>query len=492
MMMMRLIQSCTPNSRGNHGGITRLFRVLSFSTQTLSSVNASSSPVSASRDNLYSRISPLGDPNVSLLPILDQWVEERGDIDRSELQRTIKMLRQFKRFTQALQVSEWMSNRSYPDLLPGDVAIQLNLISRVHGLEQAEQYFAKIPNDRRDFRVFCALLSCYAHATSLDKAEATMQKIQELGFAKGPLPYICMLNIYSQLGNTEKLDLLVHEMEEKGISFDKLAFNIQIKAYATVSDIKKMEMTLKKMEADPMVSMDCKPYFIAANGYLKAGLIEKAFAVLKKSEHLITYKTRKLACEMLMTLYSRMGKKDEVYRVWNLCKKTGKVYNMSYLAVMSSLLKLGDLDGMVKIFEEWEATKTYVDLRIYNLLISGYCRNGLLDKAESVINMILESRKEPDAYTWNHLAVGYSKHNLMEKAVDAMKKAILISDPRWNPDLATLSACFEYLNGKGDVEAMDFRTLLEEKGHFSIDMNGRLERCNKNGNPGSDEDLAEV
>ncbi|XAR55498.1 hypothetical protein NMG60_11035580 [Bertholletia excelsa] len=490
--MMSLLRSCTTVTWGNHGGITRLFRVLSFSTQTPSSVNASSSSVSASRDNLYSRISPLGDPNVPILPILDQWVEDRGGIDRSELQTTIKMLRQFKRFKQALQVSEWMTNRSYPDPLHGDLAIQLNLISRVHGLEQAEQYFAKIPNDTRDFRVYCALLSCYARATSLDKAEATMQKIRELGFARGPLPYISMLNLYSQLGNSEKLDILVHEMEDKGISSDLFALSIQLNAYATIPVIKKMEMTLMKMEADPLVSMDCNAYFIAANGYLKAGLIEKAFAVLKKSEHLITFKTRKFANETLMTMYSQMGKKDEVYRVWNLCKKSGKVYNRSYLAIMSSLLKLGDLDGMVKIFEEWEATKAFVDMRIYNLLISGYCQNGLLDEAESVTNMILESGKEPDAYTWNHLAIGYFKRNLMEKAVDAMKKAILASYPRWYPDLATLSACFEYLKGNGDVEAMDFRTLLEEKGHFSIDMNGRLERCNKNGNPGSEEDMAEV
>ncbi|XAR55496.1 hypothetical protein NMG60_11035575 [Bertholletia excelsa] len=447
-MMMRLLQSCTPNTWGNHGGITRLFGVFSFSTQTLSSVNASSSSVSASKNSLYSRISPLGDPNVSLLPILDQWVEERGGIDRSELQRTIKMLRQFKRFTQALQVSEWMMNRSCPDLFPGDLAIQLNLISRVHGLEQAEQYFHKVPNDLRDFRVYSALLYCYARATSLDKAEATMQKIRQLGFAVGSLPYISMLNLYSRLGNIEKLDVLVHEMEEKGISLDKFAFNLQLNAYATIPDIKKMEITLMKMEADPIVSMDCYAYFIAANGYLNAGLIEKAFAVLKKSEHLITYVTRKLAHQMLMTLYSRMGKKDEVYRVWNLRKKTGKVYNKSYLAVMSSLLKLGDLDGMEKIFEEWKATMTSVDMRIYNLLISGYCRNGLLDKAESAINMILESGKEPNAYTLNHLATGYFKHNVMEKAVEAMKKAILVGDPRWNPDLATLSACIEYVKGK--------------------------------------------
>lgn len=56
------------------------------------------------RDSLYRRISPVGDPNVSVIPVLDQWVREGRPVQREELQKIIKELRIYKRFKHALEV----------------------------------------------------------------------------------------------------------------------------------------------------------------------------------------------------------------------------------------------------------------------------------------------------------------------------------------------------------------------------------------------------
>ncbi|KAF5934975.1 hypothetical protein HYC85_026104 [Camellia sinensis] len=372
MMVRRLLQSRT---WCKHGGIARVL----YCTETLTACSSSSSSSSSSRDTLYSRISPLGDPRVSIEPILHHWVREGRVIEHQQLQMIIKLLRKFRRFKHALQVSEWMSDKSYFDLFPGDVAIRLDLISKVHGLEQAEDYFNHIPNALRVFPVYGALLNCYAHAKSLEKAEATMQNMRELG-SRTPLVYNVMLKLYSQMGKRKKIDSLVQEMEEKGIAGDKFTFSILLNSHAVTSDIKGMEKILMKMEADPVISMDWNAYVIAANGYLKAGLVEKAFSTLKKSEQLITVKSRKHAYEFLLTLYASMGNKDEVYHMWNLCKKSGKIYNTNYISMLSSLGKLDDLDGMEKIFEEWEINRTCFDFRVPNWMISAYCRKGLLGK----------------------------------------------------------------------------------------------------------------
>ena len=55
--------------------------------------------------NLFSKISPLGDPSISLLPVLDKWVEEGKKVRGTELQHIVKDLRGRRRFTQALEVS---------------------------------------------------------------------------------------------------------------------------------------------------------------------------------------------------------------------------------------------------------------------------------------------------------------------------------------------------------------------------------------------------
>ncbi|KAK4833493.1 hypothetical protein QYF36_005975 [Acer negundo] len=60
---------------------------------------------------LYRKISPIGDPTVSIVPVLDQWVQDGGAIDKETLQVMIKELRFYKRFAHALQISMWMTDK---------------------------------------------------------------------------------------------------------------------------------------------------------------------------------------------------------------------------------------------------------------------------------------------------------------------------------------------------------------------------------------------
>ncbi|KAJ0087739.1 hypothetical protein Patl1_32861 [Pistacia atlantica] len=58
-----------------------------------------------SMNALYRRISPVGNPGVSIVPLLDQWVEEGRPVDKEQLQVFIKELRSYRRFRHALEVS---------------------------------------------------------------------------------------------------------------------------------------------------------------------------------------------------------------------------------------------------------------------------------------------------------------------------------------------------------------------------------------------------
>lgn len=73
------------------------------------------------------------------------------------------------------------------------------------------------------------------------------------------------------------------------------------------------------METDPLISIDWNTCFVVANGYLKAGLIEKTVALLKRAEQLITQtrgNSKRLAYEALLTLYGAAGNRVGVYRLW--------------------------------------------------------------------------------------------------------------------------------------------------------------------------------
>ncbi|KVH96663.1 pentatricopeptide repeat-containing protein At2g20710, mitochondrial-like isoform X1 [Cynara cardunculus var. scolymus] len=444
---------------------SRVFWVLAYSTQTLSPNDVADTSSTAAGTTLYHRLVRFRDPSV--VPVLDLWVQEGRAIDQEDLHVIIKQLRKFGRYKHALQICRWMNDKPYLDVSYKDVSVELDLISKVYGLKKAEEYFNKIPNTSRVWQVYGALLNCYAKAKALEKAEATMQKMRELGYSRS-LTYNVMMGLYSATEKYEKLDLLMEEMEQKGIRIDKFTYAIRLNAYAKTLEIRKMEMLLLKMEVDPEVTMEWHAYTLIANGYLKAGEKEKALMSLKKSEYLIRPSQRKSAYEILLTLYASAGRKDEVYRIWNLYKNIGKFYNHGYLCLLSSLAKLDCIDDVEKIYEEWEAQNTYFDFHVPNLLITMYCKKGLLEKAETLVKKLIESGKEPNASTWSRMAMGYVKNDGMEKAVEAMRKSILGSFHGWTVDTATLSACLDYLDHKGHLnEAEEMIKSLHQKGHLS-------------------------
>lgn len=468
---------------------TCFVRVSSYSTksETLDSLalpnkdEASNTLTSSPKSALYNRLLYLSRYKESIIPTLDQWASEENPIKYEDLQIIVKQLRAYRRYNHALQIYEWIKKSKDFDMSPGDFAVELDLVSKAHGLKAVETYFTSIRDDLRTYQVYGALLNCYADANVLKKAEDTMQKLKELGYA-GTVAYNVMMTFYAKLGYLEKLQSLMLEMEDKGISGDVISYNIILNAYASVPDVTEMEKVLMKIEADPLL-IGWSPYTVAAKGYLKAGDIEKAYESLKKCEHLLQGKRAKLAIDMLITLYTSMGKKDDVYRIWKKYKRKVKYHNSSYHCMISGLEKLDDLDGAEKIFAEWEANRVHFDIQIPNLLVSAYCKKGHIERAISIIEKIMESGRHPNGSTWNRLALGYCVQNDMEKAVETLKKAILASKPGWKPHFHTLASCVKYLQSKGDTQREEeLKDLLRVRGLFSKEVERGLDMYIEIGN----------
>lgn len=395
-------------------------------------------------------------------------------MDQNDLRRIIKQFRKSRRCTMSLEISEWMSNTNSLEFTLGDVATHLDLMSKVHGIKEGEKYFNAIPEDSRGIHVHNALLNCYTRVQLMDKAEATMQKMRELGYA-GPLAYSNMLKLYSATGDQEKLKSLAQEMKEKGISFDRLSYSVQLHAYAAVLDIAGLEDLLQKMEADSAFIMDWDTYAKAANVFLKAGKVEKAKLALEKSEQLIGDRITTNGYESLMTLYARMGSKGEVLRLWNVRKEAGKIHYSSYSSVITSLVKLNDIDTAEKLLLEWLAEKMKFDGRVVNCLVKYYCGTGYTEKAELLVGKLREGGHEPSVTTWNQIIMGYRKCNKSEKAVDTLITAVNAGSI-WKPNLPTLTDCLGYLKTKGDVDGVkQIVSMLVARGRLPKKVKGILE-----------------
>lgn len=375
-----------------------------------------------------------------------------------------------------------MSDKRFFPLACSDVAIRLDLIAKVRGIEPAESYFDSIPIKFKTLEAYSTLLNCYVYVRSVEKAEATMQKMMDLGFPLQPLNYNCLLTLYYQTANHEKLNSLMQEMDEKGICCDRFTYGILMSAYAAISNVDGIDKILTRMESDSSITTDWATYATAGSSYAKVGQLDKALAMLKKSERLMSGKD--VSYQILISQYGKYGKKDEVLRLWKLYKTKMKVSNKGYICIISSMLNLDDLETAEKIFEEWEFQNLNYDIRIPNFLVGAYSRKGFIAKAEILVNKAISKGGKPNLKTWYSLATGYLQGNQIQKGVEMMKEAVMICRSDWKPRKECLAACLEYFKCQGDMDGAEkFVKLLRDKDIIAEELEEKLRNyfhCGKN------------
>ncbi|PIM97437.1 hypothetical protein CDL12_30094 [Handroanthus impetiginosus] len=94
-----LIQNSNSEMLSSRGAFKALIRSYISSSRWYYTTSNQKNQVS-----LYAKISPLGNPNVNITPVLEKWVEMGNKVRFAELQRIILDLRKRKRFAQALQM----------------------------------------------------------------------------------------------------------------------------------------------------------------------------------------------------------------------------------------------------------------------------------------------------------------------------------------------------------------------------------------------------
>ncbi|PAN39391.1 hypothetical protein PAHAL_7G239500 [Panicum hallii] len=388
---------------------------------------------------------------------LGAWDEGERRLDKWELCRIAKELRKFRRFNLALQVYDWMAERRdrFP-LSTSDMAIQLDLIAKVHGVSHAEKYFEDLPDTMKDKRTYGSLLNVYAQAMMKEKTEDTFEKMRKKGFASDTLPCNVLMNFYVDVGEPEKVSAIIDEMKERNVSFDVCTYNIWIKSCAAKQDPDEMERVFCQMNADESVIANWTTYTTLASMYIKLGNSEKAEECLKEAEKRTTGREKK-CFHYLITLYSHLGKKEEVYRIWSWYKATfPTIHNLGYQEVLSALVRLGDIEGAELLYEEWASKSSSFDPKTMNILLAWYAREGLIIKGEQILNRFVEKGGNPKPNTWEILATAYLKDNKISEALSCMEKATAVkSASKWKPRPTNVESLLASFKEKNDTEGAD-------------------------------------
>lgn len=349
-----------------------------------------------------------------------------------------------------------MRSKELCSFSPADSAVQLDLISRVRGLDAAESYFDNLSDQQKNDKTYGALLNCYVREGLVNKSLTHLQKMTELGFASSTLSYNDIMCLYTRSDQLEKIPDVLLEMKKNGVSPDNFSYRICISSHGARSDLNSMEKVLEEMESQPFISMDWTTYSTVANFYIKAAVHEKSLVYLKKCEEKVNKDA--LGYNHLISHYASLGNKDEMMRLWTLqkamCKKQ---VNRDYITMLGSLVKIGDLEETEKLLKEWESCCQFFDFRVPNILLIGYAQKGLIEKAEARVEEFVRQGKTPTPNSWGIVAAGYLERQNMEKVFECMKKALIVRERNkgWRPKPEVISSLLSWLSDSGDIEELE-------------------------------------
>ncbi|XP_073032289.1 large ribosomal subunit protein mL101 (rPPR4) [Primulina eburnea] len=419
---------------------------------------------------LYKNLFKNGGEDQNVREQLNHFLKSHKSAYKWEVGKSLKHLRSRKLYGPALKLSETMEKRGMNRTV-SDEAIHLDLVAKSNGISAAETYFLNLPESSKNHLTYGALLNCYCKDLMTEKAVALFEKMKELNLELTSMPYNSLMTLYLKTGLPKMVPTIIQEMKACDIMPDIYTYNVWMRALAAVEDIPGVEKVIDEMKRDGRVAGDWTTYSNLASIYADAGLFDKANKALRELE--VKNTSRELsAYQFLITLHGRTGNLHEVYRIWRSLKLAfQRTANISYLNMIQVLVNLNDLPGAEKCFKEWASgCKTY-DIRVGNVLIGAYLREGLFNKAEVLMNLARRRGSKPNLKSWELYLDYYMKKRDIKSAVDCVENAISagkVEGDEWALSPLIVGELMQHLEHNKDVEGAEAFLAILTKSKYKL------------------------
>lgn len=336
-----------------------------------------------------------------------------------------------------------------------DHAIRLDLIAKTKGLEAAETYFNSLDSSTKNQSTYGSLLNCYCVEREEEKAKAHFENMVDLNHVSNSLPFNNLMAMYLRLGQPEKVPALVVAMKQKNITPCDITYSMWIQSCGSLNNLDGVEKILDEMKAEGEGISSWDTFANLAAIYIKVGLYDKAEEALKSLENKMNPHIRD-SYHFLISLYAGISNASEVYRVWDLLKKRHpNVNNSSCLTMLQALSKLDDIDGIKKIFTEWESTCWTYDMRMANVAIGSYLKQNMYEEAEAVFNGAMKKCKGQFSKARQLLMMHLLKNDQADLALKHFEAAILHLDKNWTWSSELIRSFFLHFEEAKDVDGAE-------------------------------------
>lgn len=360
-----------------------------------------------------------------------------------------------------LQLSEWLEAKNHIELDDRHYASRVDLIAKLKGLYNAENYIKQIPESFRTEKVYRTLLANCVSTTNVKKGEQLFNKMKDLGF-----PITCfacnqLLLLYKRCDRKKIADVLLL-MEKENIKPTIFTYQILIDVKGQANDITGMEQIVETMK-DEGLEPTAIIQTLMARYYATSGEKDKAEAVLKEIEGGDIKKNR-WVCHMLIPIYASLGRDDEVDRIWNVC-----VHNTRMHESMAAIEAWGQLNQIEKAEEAFENMIKKVkkpSSKHFTALLKVYANHKMLAKGKDLVKRLGESGCMLGPLAWDAIVKLYISAGEVEKADSILGKAV--KQIKGKPLFSTYMSIMDKYAAKGDVHnAEKMFQMMRQMGYTS-------------------------
>jgi len=232
--------------------------------------------------------------------------------------------------------------------------------------------------------IYSTLAKGFAAEGRADEALAFYREVRSIpGVQLNTVLFNVLIDSQARQGHTDQVNQLLADMARDGVAQDHITFCTVVKGFCVRGDLEQA-LTLFDTSAAQGRTPDIAAYNTLLDGCVQHNQMELADKTLELMENSRVVPSE-FTLGILVKMYGRRHQLDRAFEVAaELEAKHGLVPNtQARTCLMSACLHNKDLDRAVQVFQQIK--EVGVDARAYAVLISGFLRLGLVDRAVEAV-----------------------------------------------------------------------------------------------------------